>query len=242
MTKLKHFFNKNLLEVGVDEVARGCLGGRVYAAAVIWNPNFEKNTGIKIPDIKDSKKVKPELREEYSDFIKYYAIDYGIGWVDEKEIDKINIRNASFKAMKIALDNLSIKPECILVDGNAFEGYNNIDYECIVKGDNKVLSIAMASILAKTSRDNYIIDLVKKNPELKKYGWIENNSYGTEQHLNAIKKYGVSDYHRKTFGICKEILKGNSDNIDNTDNTNNSDNTDNFDNINENNNNNNDNN
>lgn len=206
MTRLKHFFKKGILEVGVDEVARGCLAGRVYAAAVIWNPDFEKNTGIKIPDIKDSKKIKPELREEYADFIKYYAIDYGIGWVDEKEIDEINIRNASFKAMKKALDNLKIIPECILIDGNSFNGYNDIKYECIVKGDNKILSIAMASILAKTSRDKYIIDLVNENPSLKKYGWIENASYGTEQHINAIKKYGITEYHRKTFGICKKIL------------------------------------
>lgn len=203
MTNLKLFFKKNIIEVGVDEVARGCLAGRVYAAAVIWNPNFEEKTGIKIPDIKDSKKIKPQLRDEYSEFIKKYADDYGIGWVDEKEIDKINIRNASFKAMHLALDNLKLKPTFILVDGNGFNKYKDIDHECIIKGDNTYLSIAMASILAKTSRDNYIKQLVLENPYLNKYGWSENNAYGTKKHIDAIKKYGITKYHRRTFGICK---------------------------------------
>ena len=217
MTSLKHFFKKNIIEVGVDEVARGCLAGRVYAAAVIWNPNFENKTGIKIPDIKDSKKLKPELRREYAEFIKAYADDYGIGWVDEKEIDEINIRNAAFKAMHKAIDNLkTVKPEFILVDGNGFNKYNNLEHECIVKGDNKYLSIAMASILAKTSRDNYIKELVENNPYLNRYEWLDNNSYGTKKHLDAIRKYGITKYHRKTFGICKDYeILDNYDDINN---------------------------
>jgi ribonuclease HII len=199
---LKRYHTINKLEVGVDEVARGCLVGRVYAAAVIWNPKLEFFE-IKIPDIKDSKKLNKKKRKELRTFIEKYAIEYSIGWVDEKEIDEINIRNATYKAMHIALDKLKNKPDLILVDGNYFPKYKDIDFECIIKGDNQYLSIAAASILAKTYRDEYIDELIEQNPELEKYNWSKNSGYSTKDHINSIKKYGITDYHRKTFGICK---------------------------------------
>lgn len=201
---LKHFLKAGVLEVGLDEVARGCLAGRVYAAAVIWNPYLEKQFKYKIPNITDSKKLTHEKRVKYRNFIEKYAVDYGVGWVDEKEIDKINIRNASMKAMHIALDNLNFKPEHIIVDGNYFADYKNIPYECVVKGDSKYYSIAAASILAKVYRDEYLARLIDCEPELEKYGWRKNNSYGSQEHLDAINKYGITKYHRQTFGICKK--------------------------------------
>jgi ribonuclease HII len=210
MSKLLRYMIKNRLEAGIDEVARGCLAGPVVAAAVIWNPDLEKTLGVKIPDIKDSKKLKPSVREEYSSFIKFYAIDYHISFVSEKDIDEMNIRKATFKAMHQAINGLTVEPEHLLIDGNSFESYisdtfnSDIKYSTVVKGDNKYLSIACASILAKVARDDYIIDLVNNNPELEKYGWRKNNAYGTKDHINAIKKYGITEHHRKTFGICKE--------------------------------------
>ena len=204
MSKLKLFLEANLLEVGVDEVARGCLAGRVYAAAVIWNPYLENIWNIKLPDIKDSKKLKPTKRQEIRQFIEYYAIDWAVGWVDEREIEKINIRNASIKAMHIALDKLIVRPDHILVDGNYFKEYQKISHSCIIKGDNKYISIAAASILAKTHRDDYLEDLINNNPKLEKYNWRNNSAYGTKTHIKAIEKYGITSYHRKSFGICKK--------------------------------------
>ena len=203
---LNHFLKSDTLEVGLDEVARGCLAGRVYSAAVIWNPYLEELYDVKIPNITDSKKLSPKKRENCRKFIETYAVDYGIGWVDEKEIDEINIRNASVEAMHRALNNLTVKPEHILVDGNFFKNYNDLDYTCIVKGDTKYFSIAAASILAKTHRDEYFNNLIDNNPSYEKYQWRKNNSYGTKEHIEAIKKYGITDIHRKTFGICKNYV------------------------------------
>ena len=206
---LKHYLNKENLEVGVDEAGRGCLAGRVYAAAVIWNPNIEKIYNVKLPPIKDSKKIKYQDRKRYSEFIKKYAVDWGIGWASEKEIDEINIKNATFKSMHRALDNLHVRSNFILVDGNIFEPYTcnksskNIKHQTVIKGDDTYFSIAAASILAKVSRDEYIEELVRNNPELNKYDWLNNYSYGSKKHINAIKNYGITNYHRKTFGICK---------------------------------------
>ena len=210
MTRLLRFMKPNIIEAGIDEVARGCLVGPVVAAAVIWNPELENIFNIKIPDIKDSKKLKPEIRKQYSDFIKNYALDYNIAFVSEKEIDNINILNATFKAMHKAISGLTIQPEHLIIDGNSFkpftaDSFNKvIDYSTVVKGDNKYLSIACASILAKVARDDYIYNLVDNDPSLEKYGWKKNNAYGTKDHIEAIKKYGISEHHRKTFGICKE--------------------------------------
>jgi ribonuclease HII len=200
----------NILEAGIDEVARGCLVGPVVAAAVIWNPELENIFNISIPDIKDSKKLKPEVRKQYSDFIKSYALDYNIAFVSEKEIDNINILNATFSAMHKAIAGLTIQPEHLIIDGNSFKPFvadrfnRKIDYTTVVKGDDKYLSIACASILAKVARDEYIYNLVDNDPSLEKYGWKKNNAYGTKDHIESIKKYGITEHHRKTFGICKE--------------------------------------
>ena len=210
MTRLLRFLKPNILEAGIDEVARGCLVGPVVAAAVIWNPELENIFNIKIPDIKDSKKLKPEIRKQYSDFIKSYALDYNIAFVSEKEIDNINILNATFKAMHKAISGLTIQPEHLIIDGNSFKPFisdsfnKEIDYTTVIKGDDKYLSIACASILAKVARDEYIYNLVDNEPSLEKYGWKKNNAYGTKDHIDAIKKHGITEHHRKTFGICKE--------------------------------------
>lgn len=219
MSRLNLFFQKNVLEVGIDEAGLGPLFGRCYAAAVIWNPDLEliwentprlKYISSMIDKIKDSKKIKASQRHEIAEFIKNYAIDYQIIFSDERTIEEINIRNANFKNMHKALDNLKIKAQHIIVDGNSFPEYyypsdtsSQIPHTCIVKGDNKYISIAAASILAKTSRDDYILDLVKQYPDLEKYGLKNNFGYATPKHIKAIKTYGPSQYHRKTFGICK---------------------------------------
>jgi ribonuclease HII len=163
-----------------------------------------------IDKIKDSKKIKATQRNEVAEFIKNYAIDYQVMFSDERTIEEINIRNANFKNMHNALNNLKIKPQHIIVDGNSFPEYcypsdtsSQISHTCIVKGDNKYISIAAASILAKTSRDDYILDLVKQYPDLEKYGLKNNFGYSTPKHIKAIKTHGPSQYHRKTFGVCK---------------------------------------
>ena len=194
---------------GVDEAGRGSLVGPVYAAAVIWNPLVKDVWDVEVPNIRDSKKCSAEERQELRKFIEKYSIDWGIGWVDEKEVDKINIRNATFKAMHKALDQLIITPENILVDGNSFPSYpfrsdNPLPHTCIIKGDNKLISIAAASILAKTYRDDYINQLLEENPDYLKYKWDKNNGYSTKEHVDAIEKYGLTPYHRTTFGICKK--------------------------------------
>ena len=211
MTRLLRFMKPNILEAGIDEVARGCLAGPVVAAAVIWNPELEKILNINIPNIKDSKKLKPTVRKEYSEFIKSYALDYNIAFVSEKEIDNVNILNATHMAMHKAINGLTIKPEHLIIDGNSFkpfayDSFNKyLDYSTVIKGDNKYLSIACASILAKVARDEYIYNLVDNDKKLEKYGWKTNNAYGTKDHIDAIKKYGITKHHRKTFGICKEF-------------------------------------
>ena len=208
--KMYKYFNKNYLEVGLDEVARGCLFGRVYCAAVIWRNEDELTDLLDFFDqekleLKDSKKLKPLERQKLKKYIEEYCLDYSVSWCCEKDVDKYNIRNATFIAMHKALDKLIVKPEIILVDGDSFVKYKDIEHKCIIKGDSKVSSISAASILAKVYHDNYIEDLVKKNKYLEKYDLLKNMGYGTKKHLDAIKKYGISKYHRKTFGICKNF-------------------------------------
>ena len=194
------FHEKNTIEAGVDEVARGCLAGPVYAAAVIWPPELELEDTIKL---KDSKKLSKKKREELYEYIIKNCIEYSISWIDEKEIDKINILQANLKAFHLCLDKLKTNFTHILVDGIHFNSYNCFTHECIKGGDNKYISIAAASILAKVSHDKYIMDLCEKEPELKKYDLENNMGYGTKKHIEAINEFGSSSYHRKTFGICK---------------------------------------
>tara|TARA_Y100001970_G_scaffold280012_1_gene388282 strand:+ start:10521 stop:11141 length:621 start_codon:yes stop_codon:yes gene_type:complete len=204
---MKPYYHKDLLEVGVDEVARGCLAGRVYSAAVIWPKELEDD--ICHPVIKDSKKLSRRRRLILKDYIEEYAIDFAVGWVDEKTIDEVNIMNATMKAMHKALDNLNVDMDYLLIDGNYFKPYVKnkkvVPYKCVVGGDRTYTPIACASILAKVYHDQYIEKLCDTHPELhKQYGWRSNMCYGTEKHVDGIKVYGISPYHRKTFGICKE--------------------------------------
>ena len=194
---LASYLHKNKIEVGCDEAGRGCLAGPVVAAAVILPKNFKQ------PLLNDSKKLSEKKRILLRTEIKEHAIAYAVGIVDHKEIDKINILNASILAMHRALDQIKNPFDSILVDGNRFKNYNETEHHCIIKGDGKYLSIAAASILAKTYRD----DLMKKlHLELPQYQWENNKGYPTKSHRAAIKKIGVSQYHRKSFRLLPEQL------------------------------------
>ena len=197
----KYYSNK--LEVGIDEVARGCLAGPVFTSAVIWPKDLDCEFEN---EIKDSKKLSRNKRNLLRDYIECNAIDFSIGYKDNTVIDKYNILNATHMAMHDALDNLNTIPELILVDGNSFKPYYHnkdiIEHICIIEGDNSYLPIACASILAKEYHDEYIKNLIEKEVDLNKYDWLNNMCYGTKKHIDAIKEYGISKYHRKTFGIC----------------------------------------
>lgn len=206
---LKFYSDSSNIEVGLDECARGCLFGRTYAAAVIWNPDFldtisEDPDYILVHAIRDSKKMTPSKRKEVSEFIKENCLDYSIQWADEREIDKINILKAVQRCFHTCLDSLNISPDKIFVDGTYFTKYGYTPYECVEKGDNYYLNIASASILAKVAHDEYIEELCKDNPELvDKYDISNNMGYGTKKHLDGISKHGITPLHRRTFGICK---------------------------------------
>ena len=205
---LDSHYTSDLLEAGVDEVARGCLAGPVFAAAVIWPREIELEAEFTL-ELKDSKKLSRNQRNNLREYIEAYAIDYSVASVNNQEIDSINIRNASFLAMHRAIQGLNVDPDLLLVDGNAFKPYltpgsrDVIEHKCIISGDDKYQSIAAASILAKVYHDDFIDSLLNSNDDLKKYGWSTNMCYGTAEHLEAIKKYGISPYHRKSFGPCK---------------------------------------
>ena len=185
-------WSENYVEAGCDEVGRGCLCGPVVAAAVILDDIFEQNL------VNDSKKLNFKTRLELDDYIKNNVKDYAIAELSPAFIDQHNILNASIHAMHNALDKLTIRPELILVDGNKFHPYNYIPHQCIVKGDSKVLSIAAASILAKNYRDQLMIRLHEEFPE---YGWNKNMGYATKVHIEALKKFGPTKYHRKSFRL-----------------------------------------
>lgn len=185
-------WSENHVEAGCDEVGRGCLCGPVVAAAVILDDNFEQNL------VNDSKKLNFKTRLELDDYIKNNVKDYAIAELSPAFIDQHNILNASIHAMHNALDKLTIRPELILVDGNKFHPYNFIPHQCIVKGDSKVLSIAAASILAKNYRDQLMIQLHEEFPE---YGWNKNMGYATKVHIEALKKFGPTKYHRQSFRL-----------------------------------------
>ena len=189
---LKSHMNPGLIEAGCDEAGRGCLAGSVFAAAVIL-PEDYVNDGLN-----DSKQLSAKRRYELRREIERDALAWAVGVVTPEEIDEINILNASILAMHRALDQLKVRPEAIIVDGNRFKTYRFIPYSTVVKGDGKYLSIAAASILAKTYRDDYMDRLAGEFPQ---YGWTENKGYPTRAHREAIKKYGPTPYHRKSFRL-----------------------------------------
>jgi ribonuclease HII len=192
---LEPFLSPDLIEAGCDEAGRGCLAGPVFAAAVIFPKTFSN------PLLNDSKQLTKEEREKLRPIIEKEALAYAVAWVDAEEIDKINILRASIKAMHLALDKLHVRPQNIIVDGNKFYKYRDIPHTCIVKGDGKYLSIAAASVLAKTYRDDYMTSLSKEFPQ---YGWDKNMAYPTKEHRDAIAKYGVTKHHRLSYRLLKE--------------------------------------
>ncbi len=192
------FYQDKFIEAGCDEAGRGCLAGPVFAAAVIL-PRDYKNSRLD-----DSKKLSEKMRDELRTEIEKEAIAFAVAQVSAEEIDRINILNASYKAMHLALDQLKPKAEFILVDGNRFKAYKNIPHQTIVKGDGKYLSIAAASILAKTYRDEWIVKAHEQFPE---YNWASNKGYGTEKHRKTILQIGFSPLHRKSFQL-KEMQLG----------------------------------
>ncbi|MGB3947565.1 MAG: ribonuclease HII [Bacteroidia bacterium] len=189
---LKAYQNKNVIEAGCDEAGRGCLAGAVFAAAVILPKNFKNEL------LNDSKKLNENQRNELRKIIEDKALAWAVASVSVEEIDQINILNASILAMHKAIEQLSIVPESLLIDGNRFKPYPFIPHACIIKGDGKYMSIAAASILAKTHRDEY---MEKLHEDFPMYDWKKNKAYGTLTHLRALVKYGVSPYHRKSFRL-----------------------------------------
>lgn len=189
---LESAYFKGLTEAGCDEAGRGCLAGSVFAAAVIL-PKDYKNA-----DFNDSKKLTAKQRYRLREVVERDAVAWAIGTVSPDEIDKINILNASILAMHRALDSLKVRPEGVIVDGNRFKPYGSLPCETIVKGDGKFLSIAAASILAKTYRDDYMDRLAAEYPQ---YDWLSNKGYPTRKHREAIRKYGICPFHRRTFNL-----------------------------------------
>jgi ribonuclease HII len=203
VNKLLPYQTEEKIELGIDEAGRGCLFGRVYIAGVILPNNIIELCEEEDIIIKDSKKMTKYNKEKARIFIEKNAIDYNIVYKDNKYIDENNIFEATMDGMKEVVDNITIKPEKILVDGNCFRPYKDINHECVIEGDNRYMSIAAASILAKTYKDKYIEDIVNQYPDLKKYDLLNNSGYGTLNHIEAIKIFGISQFHRKSFGICK---------------------------------------
>ena len=186
-----HFY-EGKIEAGCDEAGRGCLAGSVYAAAVILPENYQNDL------LNDSKQLTEKKRYQLREIIQRDAVAWAVGIVTPEEIDKINILNASILAMHRALDQLKVRPEAIIVDGNRFKKYQDLPHTTIVKGDGKYLSIAAASILAKTYRDDYMNELAKEYPQ---YDWLSNKGYPTKKHRDAIRQFGITPYHRKSYNL-----------------------------------------
>ena len=191
-------YSSYLLEAGTDEAGRGCLAGPVVAAAVILPAEFSH------PLLNDSKQLSEKKRQLLRPIIEKQAVAFAVAFIDEKKVDEINILQASILSMHQAIDGLEVRPEFIIVDGNKFKPYPNISHQTIVKGDSKYFSIAAASVLAKTYRDDFMEKIHKEFPE---YNWKKNKGYPTLEHREAIRKTGVSKYHRKTFRLLPEQLK-----------------------------------
>ena len=189
------YLNENIIEAGCDEAGRGCLAGSVYAAAVILPPDFKNEL------LNDSKQLTECQRYQLREVIEREALAWAIGVVTPAEIDKINILNASFLAMHRAVDQLKVRPEHLLIDGNRFHKYRNLPHTTVVKGDGKFMSIAAASILAKTYRDDYMNGLHREYPY---YDWDKNKGYPTKKHRAAIREHGATPYHRMTFNLLGE--------------------------------------
>jgi len=191
-------FTTDLVEAGCDEVGRGCLAGPVVAAAVILPKQYQHEL------LNDSKQLSKEERDSLKADIERDALAWAIAEVSSEEIDQINILNASFKAMHLALDQLRIRPQMVLVDGNRFKPYGDVPFECIIKGDGVYLSIAAASVLAKTYRDELMEKLAVQYPG---YGWNTNVGYPTEEHRDGIRQLGITPYHRRTFQLLPSQLE-----------------------------------
>ncbi len=189
---LKAFLHKSKTEAGLDEAGRGCYAGPVFAAAVILPKDFHH------PLLNDSKQLNEKQRNILRPIVETESIAYAVASVDNNEIDSINILQASYKAMHLSLDKLQVTPEYLLIDGNRFKPYLNIAHSCIVKGDSTYASIAAASILAKTYRDEFMQKLHLQYPQ---YGWDKNKGYGTAIHRKAIEQFGLCPYHRRSFNI-----------------------------------------
>lgn len=189
---LKSCFYEGVIEAGCDEAGRGCLAGSVYAAAVILPEGYQNDM------LNDSKKLTDKRRKELRQVIERDAVAWAVGVVTPEEIDKINILNASILAMHRALDQLKVRPQAVIVDGNRFKKYGDLPHTTIVKGDGKYLSIAAASILAKTYRDDYMDGLAEEYPQ---YDWKSNKGYPTKKHRAAIKEHGITPYHRRSYNL-----------------------------------------
>ena len=196
MLELK--YDKIRIEAGCDEAGRGCLAGPVFAAAVILPYDFSNEL------LNDSKQLTEKQRDQLRPVIEKEALAWAVASLDNHEIDEINILNASIAAMHRALDQLSVKPQHIIVDGNRFKKYKDTDHLCIVKGDGKYMSIAAASVLAKTHRDEYMEKLHEQFPV---YNWKQNKGYPTQEHRDKIKEFGITDFHRKSFNLADTQLK-----------------------------------
>lgn len=191
---LKNYYEQGRVEAGCDEAGRGCLAGSVYAAAVILPPDYQNER------LNDSKKLTARQRYALRQDIERDAVAWAVGVVTPQEIDQINILNASILAMHRALDQLQVRPEAIIVDGNRFKPYRDLPHTTIVKGDGKYLSIAAASILAKTYRDDEMVRLAQEYPD---YDWQHNMGYPTRKHREAIRQHGITPYHRRTFNLLE---------------------------------------
>lgn len=194
---LKPFYQELLPEAGCDEAGRGCLAGPVFAAAVMLPPDFSD------PILNDSKQIKEKTRYALRDMIQKTAISWAVAKIDASEIDQINILNASIKAMHLAIDQLKKKPSFIIIDGNRFKPYKKIPHATIIKGDGKYFSIAAASILAKTYRDDFMLEHHEKYPQ---YNWIKNKGYGTLDHRKAIAAFGRCSLHRESFQLKNNLV------------------------------------
>lgn len=195
---LKPFLHKNITEAGCDEAGRGCLAGPVFASAVILPPDYKNEL------LNDSKKLSEKKRYLLREIIIKESINWAVASIDHNKIDQINILNASIKAMQEAVSKLKVRPQHLLIDGNRFKPYEDIEHTCIVKGDAKYMSIAAASILAKTFRDDFMLKIHQEFPQ---YNWEKNKGYPTNEHRAAIIRTGITKYHRKSFRLIPEQYK-----------------------------------